>query len=223
MKSKAIIFDLDDTLYNEIDYLLSAYREIAEFLSTFLNEKVGKDDIYELMCTYYKDKKNIFQEILNYLEIPNTFTPDQLLNIYRNHRPTIKINSEGEILLDYLVSNNYNLGLITDGRSVQQRNKIKSLGLEKYFKIIVISEEFGSEKPSLKNFRFFEEMFAGCAYYYIADNPKKDFIGPNELGWTTICLVDNGRNIHPQNFAVEAEYLPNYSITKLSQILEIIQ
>ena len=33
---------------------------------------------------------------------------------------------------------------------------------------------------------------------YVGDNLKKDFIAPNMLGWLTVCLKDDGRNIHRQ-------------------------
>lgn len=38
MKRKIIVFDLDDTLYKEVDFLKSAYQEIASWL----------EDTYEL-------------------------------------------------------------------------------------------------------------------------------------------------------------------------------
>ena len=35
-------------------------------------------------------------------------------------------------------------------------------------------------------------------FTYVGDNPRKDFIAPNALGWQTVCLKDDGRNIHRQ-------------------------
>jgi putative hydrolase of the HAD superfamily len=56
-------------------------------------------------------------------------------------------------------------------------------------------------------------------YIYIADNVKKDFITPNKLGWTTICLFDKGQNIHKQNFNLENEYLPHFIINSFDEII----
>jgi putative hydrolase of the HAD superfamily len=47
--------------------------------------------------------------------------------------------------LKQLKANGYKLGLITDGRSISKRKKIKALNIEKYFEYILISEEFGTE------------------------------------------------------------------------------
>ena len=84
---------------------------------------------------------------------------------------------------------------------MQQRNKIEALGLSRWMDAedIVISEEFGSEKPALSNYAYFMERYPECHdFTYVGDNLKKDFIAPNALGWLTVCLKDDGRNIHRQ-------------------------
>lgn len=68
---------------------------------------------------------------------------------------------------------------------------------------------------------FLEEQ--ACEYFYIADNVKKDFITPNKLGWTTVCLLDSGKNIHPQNFNISEEYLPKFRINKIIELKILIQ
>jgi putative hydrolase of the HAD superfamily len=55
-------------------------------------------------------------------------------------------------------------------------------------------------------------------YIYIADNPKKDFITPNKLGWTSICLLDKGQNIHKQFFTNSIDYDPQYIINSFNEI-----
>ena len=57
------------------------------------------------------------------------------------------------------------------------------------------------------------------SYAYIGDNLNKDFITPKYLAWRTICLKDNGQNIHAQNFSMSEEYLPENTITNLSEII----
>jgi len=112
---------------------------------------------------------------------------------------------------------------LTDGRSVQQRNKIEALNLNQWFTEIVISEEFGSEKPNINNYTHFENTFGHGNYYYIADNLSKDFISPNKLNWTTICLKDSGQNIHKQNAEILDDiYLPKHTISSFKRILDII-
>ena len=87
---------------------------------------------------------------------------------------------------------------------------------------ILISEETGFEKPSDEPFRHFMERYPSRTYYYIGDNPAKDFVSPNRLSWTTVCLLDDGRNIHPQDFSLSQQMLPQHRISQLSEIENII-
>ena len=203
---KTIVFDLDDTLVYEIDFLKSAFQEIA----TFVDSK--DENLFDKMLQWYFDKENVFENLKN--KYPK-IEIQELKNKYRNHFPDFDSNSENRDLLISLKHSGHYLGLITDGFSITQRNKLKALNIENLLDLIIISEEFGSEKPNLNNFETFHQ-FDTQEYFYIGDNVSKDFITPNKLGWHTICLLDQGKNIHKQNFDLELIYLPEQKIKKLS-------
>jgi putative hydrolase of the HAD superfamily len=206
------IFDLDDTLFQEIDFLKSAYRTIAKELSP----NIGSD-IYEEMWTRYRNKQDVFGWIISQFSslLPN-YTAQDLLKRYREHLPEIRLNREAESFIIRLREKNIPLGLITDGRSITQRNKLKALGIEDYFADIIISEEFGSEKPDKRNFLYFEDKYPKKQFWFIGDNTSKDFIVPIDLGWKTICIKDSGNNIHPQRFDLQA--VPEYCISSFAEI-----
>lgn len=221
MKNKVVIFDLDDTLFNEIDFLISAYNEISQFLSNVQGVDKSKNEIFDYMYSLYLRKKNPFEQVISFLNIKNIKTSD-LLEIYRNHLPNISLNDDVKEVLDYLKYHKFIIGIITDGRSIQQRNKIKALNLENFISGLVISEEFGSEKPNLDNFKFFEIFFPNSNYTYVGDNINKDFIAPNQLNWDTICLLNNGKNIHSQNVLLPDSYLPKRYIKNIIEIIKIV-
>lgn len=213
MNDYVFVFDLDDTLYKEIDFLKSAYRYIAS--------KVDKDNssrLYKKMLEDYYSGENVFQLLSQ--SYPQ-YTMDKLLELYRRHYPDITLDSDTTSTLSYL-KNFGKTGLITDGRSLTQRNKIKALGIENYFDKILISEETGYSKPDLRLFEQFHEYNAST-YFYIANDTDKDFLAPNQLGWKTICLMDsNSINIRKQNFNLEKEYLPIYKINNIKDLKKII-
>lgn len=212
MKSKYIIFDLDDTLMYEIDYLKSAYLEIAELL-----DQNNQHQLYQEMMSWYNEKKDVFA----ILETKYSKAKIELLDIYRNHFPKIKIAEEVKAVLEYIQEKHYKLGLISDGRSVTQRNKLKALNIEHFFEKIIISEEFGSTKPDFKNYEIFIED-NNSEYFYIGDNTKKDFIAPNSLGWVTIALKDAGKNIHKQDFECSDEHKPHFIINNIKELINYI-
>lgn len=215
---KVVCFDLDDTLYKEIDYLHAAYRLIAQ--------RFGGDrsnELYYQMLAWYETKEDVFQMIVS---LYPTIDKTGLLNMYRYDVRKLSFPTEIAEVLMAIKESGVKLGLITDGRFLTQKNKIIALGLDKFFDedMVIISETFGSEKPSLRNYKYFMNKFPGCeSFAYVGDNLAKDFVGANALGWKTICLLDDGRNIHKQDFEkFDDEYLPNVTVASMKELLEII-
>ncbi|MCF7569081.1 HAD-IA family hydrolase [Sabulilitoribacter arenilitoris] len=217
--STVVVFDLDDTLYNEIDFLKSAYKEISLKIGKVVS--VESTVIYNQMLACFYNKENVFEDLINRHNL--SISINELLDIYRNHNPKLELSKDRVEVLNELKCRGIALGLLTDGRSQQQRSKIEALKLSTWISEILISGEFGSEKPNANNYKHFENLFGKAKYYYIGDNVKKDFITPNKLGWVTICLKDSGLNIHKQDISlIDKKYLAKYTINKLSKILNIV-
>ena len=220
---KVVCFDLDDTLYKEIEYLKAAYRLIA-------HEVFGQswEGFYFQMLRWYVAKEDVFEKVV---EVAPEWEKSDLLNMYRCGVHELFLSKEVEKVLSVLKNSGTMLGLITDGRSQTQRNKIEALKLGRFFNedMIIISEELGSEKPSLVNYEYFMRKFPDCTdFSYVGDNPIKDFIAPNILGWVSICLMDSiagtgadlKSNIHSQDLAsVRKEALPKRVIFNLEELI----
>lgn len=224
-----ICFDLDDTLYKEISYLKSAYREIAAFAAEHCHG--GKNSVlmlaqkgYEVMMKAYLGGDDAFGTLNKFLGL--NLPINAYLSMYRSHIPDIHLEKSIECFLSKLYNDGTVLGIITDGRMIQQQHKIKSLDLERFFKKenIVISEAFGSEKPCELNYSYFMERYPEAErYVYVGDNLRKDFVTPNRLGWLTIGLKDNGENIHSQDLDVEQEYYPQLWVDDLiPQLVDLL-
>ena len=78
----AVIFDLDDTLYNEIEYLKSAFAQIAREL-----EKDSWKALYARMFSLYRSRQDVFQ----YLSDIYVTDKNYLLQLYRGHQPEIRL------------------------------------------------------------------------------------------------------------------------------------
>ena len=206
------VFDLDDTLFQELDFLKSGYSRISSQLAEFINS-----DISQEMMERHQNKENVFQWILNRYqkEIPH-INIAWLLKEYREHTPAIELTEKTAAFLQQLKVSNIPMGLITDGRSITQRNKLKALGIENYFSDIIVSEEFGSEKPAERNYLYFQDKYPGMNFYFFGDNTSKDFIVPKKLGWKTFCIKSSGTHIHKQSF--DKEPFPDYIIADLGEI-----
>lgn len=214
MCKKVICFDLDDTLYKEIEFVESGFRFIAE--------SENRLDLLPKMMGWRNRGEDVF---FNFNKaIGKVTAQSEYLKMYRYHKPRIVLLSEVANTLDELKNRGCVLGVITDGRGETQWNKIKALGLEKWLdhENIIISEIFGSEKTDERNFRYFVKRYPRCEYIYVGDNPKKDFVVANRLQWKTIMLKDDGKNIHNQDIEVENDFQPQYQIDSLNDILTLI-
>ncbi len=220
-KKVLVALDLDDTLYKEVDFVDSAYK----FIGNTLKDKFGIDNAYSVLAEAHKKGENAFDTLLANINEP-AIDINYLLQLYRNHLPDITLDSTTLSTLTSLKEQGFHLALITDGRAITQRNKIKVLGLDKLIAPldIIISEEMGTEKTDQQNFKYFTDKYPDYKrFYYIGDNTAKDFFWPNRMKWTTICIADNGQNIHKQNFEGDNMHLPCYIVDNFYEILEFIE
>lgn len=219
-KSSVVVFDLDDTLYKEIDFLKSAYRQIAHLVS---NGDKREDEVYQVMLDTYLSGGNAFETVIRKYGAESLDVPS-MLAIYRSHQPNISLDEDTRSTLEWLKSNGVILGIISDGRYTQQMNKVLALGLNRFIddENIIINEDRDRMKPDERSFRHFMDKYGPeAAFFYVGDNTDKDFVAPDKLGWTSVCLLDNGDNIHKQCFpALNGEKRP-VQVKKISDVLSI--
>ena len=221
-----VVFDLDDTLYDEIDYCRSGFASVAEFLAN-LPGTPSSEHIFDVFWTEFTagNRTETFNTSLERLGITvETKLIDDLVKVYRNHVPKITLPADSREVLEQL-SGKYTLAMLTDGFLPGQRLKIQALGIEGYFKCIIYTEELGREcwKPSPAGFekliRLLDVKPQNIAY--VADNEKKDFIAPNKLGFLTVQLIRPARihtDSHPETGAA-AQYVI-HRISRLPLLLD---
>ena len=189
-KLKAILFDLDDTLFLEKDFVKSGFKAVA----SHIQNNNGKDEkiIFNNLWSIFNSgkRKNIFDLYVKKFG-NNSYSINEMVDLYRAHIPNINLlPGINKYLLS--LSKKYKLGLVTDGYIQTQNNKINVLGLKKRFDRILITEELGREfwKPSIVPFSKICDSLevSPMEAIYIADNPEKDFKGPNQLGMDSIRL-----------------------------------
>jgi len=224
---RVVAFDLDDTLFSELDFLKSGYRAVAAFALPLLADSTLRtvDDIYSAMLSAYRSEANAFSMLAEQATMDSSEFIRGCVDIYRYHTPQIAPYDGVIDMLGRLSGRGIRLAIITDGRSRTQRNKIAALGLERFFppENILISEETGEEKTGMAPWRHLVHRYPNASrFVYVGDNPAKDFIMPRSLGWLAIGLRDSGHNIHPQADSLSARHEPSLwaeDIASLSAIL----
>ncbi len=221
-----VAFDLDDTLYDELDYCRSGFAAVAEFIS-WQREGISPERIFSTLWNQFADgnRSRTFNAALD--EVGASYDDKfigELINVYRKHVPKIELPEESRDVLCKL-HGKYSLGLLTDGFLPAQRLKVQALGIERYFECIVYTEELGREfwKPSVAGFEKLMETLnvSPEAVAYVADNAKKDFISPNKFGILSIQLI------RPSRIHTELSNLPGASarhvIYRLSELPPLLE
>lgn len=221
-----VIFDLDDTLYDEIDYCRSGFTSVAQFLAGLPEAPTGKC-IFDCLWKQFTagNRTKTFNAALDELGITcDDALIRKLVEVYRNHIPKITLPDESKNILDQLTGK-YTLALLTDGFLPAQQLKVQALNIEKYFKCIIYTEQLGRQfwKPSTAGFEklIHDLNMKPQNTVYVADNEEKDFIAPNKLAITTIQIIRPAR-LHTST-SDDPNAAPKHKIRKITELPPLLE
>ena len=180
-----VVFDLDDTLYPEKDYVKSGFSAVGEAFP-------GVADMGGKLWEEFLAGEKAIDYVLQSEGLLTEENREKALDTYRNHEPVIHLEESAKEILPELKKTK-RLGMITDGRPEGQRKKIRALGIQELFEIIIITDELGGaemRKPNPRAFEMVREYF-GTPYgkmVYVGDNIAKDFQAPEMIGMQCIWI-----------------------------------
>ncbi|MDQ0160550.1 HAD-IA family hydrolase [Alkalibacillus salilacus] len=176
---KVVIFDLDDTLISEKQFVRSGFKHVSKIISNEYN--LDNEYVYSYLLELFNhNSKNIFNRLLDKIGFSYS---DELISFlvyeYRTHKPDIYFYEDVVHNIKKLRNNNVKVGMITDGFHETQRQKIEVINAKTYFDEIIVTDELGEGfwKPHPKAFEIMKELFEVDfeEMLYVGDNPDKDF------------------------------------------------
>ncbi|MGD1073382.1 MAG: HAD family hydrolase [Bryobacteraceae bacterium] len=188
MNPLCVVFDIDDTLYLERDYVLSGFAALGPWARDWL----GLPDFADRCRRAHEDGRRgrVFNTVLEECGVPPAPAAiSALVALYRSHVPAIQLCEDAAAALEH-ASARWPVAVISDGPAISQSRKAEALALSRFASPICLTELLGPEcsKPSPVVFREVERALAARRYVYVADNPLKDFTAPATLGWKTIRI-----------------------------------
>lgn len=177
---KGVIFDLDDTLYREKDYVKSGYRAVSEYFGGGYEDK---------LWNYFESGKPAIDELLK--ELGREDEKEKAVEIYRTHKPSIHLYDGVFEMIETLKSRGIKVGIITDGRPEGQKNKLEALGID--VDDVIITDELGGaqfRKPCDIAFRIMITRWRlhPAQVVYVGDNEAKDFQACRQLGIKSVLF-----------------------------------
>ena len=173
--TKAVLFDLDDTLYCEHDYVDQAFRAVAEKIYCELEKNIrlnatGKD-AYESEREKASGEEaasvaesysvsNIHRRMWELLEQNGRgrifddicaeyglkIPISELVSVYRSTKPILRLYPDAEQILIYLRDKKIMTGLITDGCSQVQHAKIDAIAMLRSMDVILATDDLGKDE-----------------------------------------------------------------------------
>ena len=221
---RAVIFDLDDTLYPERKYVISGLAAVARWAEHRFGISAAQSNC-ELRLLYNQGARgNIFDRWLVRRELKPELFVGEMVDAYRSHRPCLQ-PYVGTLGLLSMLRRFVHVGLVSDGYLQVQQNKLAGLGIAAQFDAVVFSDALGRDawKPSPKPFlAVCQQLQTACeAAVYVGDNPRKDFLGARRAGMTSIRL----RHGNGEYDCLEPEtddHAPNYVVTSLTELQELL-
>ena len=231
---RAVLFDLDDTLYRERDFVDQSFRSVAKVMAGYLSAKgksgrgqglpgESEEELFGQMIELMEQegRGEIFNRLCERYDVD--IPVQELVKIYRETKPVLELYPDGEELLGWLEDREIKTGLITDGNAAVQRNKIEALGLDRRLDVVLASYDLGLRKPDKGVYVYCLEKLE-CRpeeAVYIGDNPLKDFIGARKLGMKTVRII-RPEGLHMWREAKEG-YGADVTVHLLTELKEWIE
>lgn len=191
---EAILFDLDDTLYPEADFVRGGFAVVAEELQ---RRGAGPAErTIELLESIHfgEGREGVLDKAANRLRFSADWVPE-LVEMFRAHEPQIALPDETAAALETL-HQRYKLGIVTDGHADVQRRKLTALGLAGLVDAIVVADDLGREhwKPD-------PMPLAVCCRglgvrptdaVFVGDYPPRDVVAAKRAGMTSVRIRTSG-------------------------------
>ena len=210
MPADAIVFDVDDTLYDLAEPYRAAYAEV--FAGTY---DLPVDALFT-KSRWYSDRAldlltagKISEEDHKVLRVQWTFA-DWGVDVsradalrfqaaYAAAQEHITPYPEAVEALDACAAAGVPVGIISNGDAPHQRRKLHLLGLDKRVdeRLVVVSGDYNVHKPALVLFEAMEGLLgaSGAGIWYVGDTYETDIVGAKRAGWSAIWVDVRGRAV----------------------------
>lgn len=211
----AFIFDMDDTLYDQLYPFKKAYDTLfgsrfqVDIRALFEARTARADETFELAV-----KGKITMEEMHIYRIQKAFedlgiqvSAEESLEfqrLYSENQKTIFVTETIRELLDRCLQKQIPMGLITNGPTGHQWMKIQALGLTRWIpgERIIVSAECGFTKPHREIFLFAEKKLSLKREdsFFVGDHYINDILGAKNAGWHTVWLNKKHQKLAPGDY-----------------------
>lgn len=227
MKIRCVLFDIDDTLY-DASFQMSTARlnAIKAMIESGLptNIEIAYRVLEEIVKEFGPHHNRHYDKLLERLGLawnPRVIAAGVIA--YRETSPAyLKPYSDTIPVLLKLRQSGYQIGIVSEGRSVKQWQKLIQLGIQHLFHRVVISEDIKEDAVTPEMFKLVlkdldvlpeETLFVG-------NQLDTDILCANRAGVVSVRMRKGEHRVEEPK---SPEMTPKYEINKLSEIFEVLK
>lgn len=227
---KAVLFDLDDTLFDRskaqrlvLERILQRFPEVFGSLPPERVARAFEESDRLAVAEFYAGapsdglREMRGRAFLRLLGLREDFA-DRITTFYLLDYPAIITPVAGAVSLVKTVSRRFPVGIVTNGLPDVQYRKLETIGLRSIFSCIVMSEEVGIRKPDPRIFQhaagLLETQPRDCLY--VGDSYANDVIGAKRAGMQA-CWFSRNRPVHG-----DEEAMADFVVSRLGEVARIV-
>lgn len=238
VNNKLILFDIDDTLFDNYDYKMKSREKTLSYLLLELKKyNINKtfEELVNILDIYYRKdtgSSELYEKLVNHFNIPEENKIKLITELVIKHRSLkfdFKLCSGVIEILNNLKNKNFVLGIASSGNGIRQWEKLIMTNIENYFetKFVFITSEINSKKrrnckdkkfyklinSKLKNYNF-EKI------YMIGNKLTSDIIESRKVGFKSILVKSYCFN---QEYELTCKKLKVPIISNLLQLTKVLE
>jgi putative hydrolase of the HAD superfamily len=197
-KIKAVIFDMDNTLFDFVAAKLHACRRVAEFMG-----RCDGETLYEYFL-YGKHGFENHENIRDYLTDRGFFGEEAFnacVSIYQEEKISVLVPYTGiHEILEEIRRKSLKTAVLTDAHHDNAILRLQKLDLMRYFDHVITTDMTGTKKPALEPFLLALQRLGTRPEetLLVGDSIRRDIIPGKILGMVTAYAQYGDRNIHSQ-------------------------
>lgn len=227
---KAIIFDVDDTLFDRsaaqrevIQVLIQEFSDLFSgidadrILDAFLKSDLVADKKFWAGASMEEVRVGRSEAFLRSLSLNESFA-DEITAMYLETYPSLVVPVECAQSVVNNLAKRFSLGIVSNGYPDVQYRKLKTLALDHLFRCIIVSEEVGIRKPDPRIFwlatKSLDVESEDCMY--VGDYYDHDILGAKKAGMLACWF--NPQGLRPSHSNPQFDY----EIRFLHEILDLL-
>lgn len=227
MKFDAVLFDLDDTLFNSTLMSHTARRNAIRAIRE-AGVELDEDDAFNKLIQIVKEYGSNYGEHFNRLieelgyEIHPKLIAAAIVAYHSSKFALLRPFPDVILTLLTMMKADVKIGIISDGIKIKQWEKLMFLGIQHFFDIVIINDLPSQWKPTNYSFKLAMQKLNlknPEKLIYIGNKIETDIVGANRMGFVSV-LFDPTKKIDVKK--LDGENKPQYHIQRINEIIDII-